>query len=275
VAVIVEAARRVLDGTGLDRIVKELNDQGVPSASGVRWSRQVLRGILLSPRLAGKRTLHGEVVADAVWEPVLTIDEHHRLVVTLRNPARLRTRAVRTYFLTGLLECAACGARMGTHPSHGRRAYWCRECGKVSLTAEPVEAYVGEWALAALDAFHGTLEGREQTDELVAENAADQEKLYDLALRWARNQITLQAWDAARQEIEVRMNMRRGTMARSDRLEALHDLVRRAPVIRWRWPSMDPDQRRHVVGTLVRRIVVKQATAGRACAERVVIEPRL
>jgi len=100
-AVIVrEAARRYLDGETIDALCDDFNARGV---GGKRWHAGVLAPLLRNPSIAGRRVnADGKTVA--TFDPIITWDEHLRLV------ARLDSRAHRkglspgvTALLTGIL----------------------------------------------------------------------------------------------------------------------------------------------------------------------------
>ncbi|WFR72492.1 recombinase family protein [Prescottella defluvii] len=89
---VAKAADEVIAGVSLRAIVRDLNERGVPTASGRgRWTSTVLRAILISPRAAGMSSWHGEIVGKAVW-PALIAEERWRAVVAiLTNPTRRTT----------------------------------------------------------------------------------------------------------------------------------------------------------------------------------------
>src|SRR5690606_282167 len=78
-AVIRECARRLLAGESLRTVVDWLNDSGVPTSTGRRWSKQALRWMMRSGRIAGLRERGGQVVGPAVWPGILTAEEHRQL----------------------------------------------------------------------------------------------------------------------------------------------------------------------------------------------------
>ncbi|HUY49624.1 MAG TPA: recombinase family protein [Streptosporangiaceae bacterium] len=71
-AIIREAATRVLAGESARSIVRDLNDRAVPSATGKIWSALVLRQILVSGRISGRREHHGQIMNEESWAPVIT-----------------------------------------------------------------------------------------------------------------------------------------------------------------------------------------------------------
>ncbi len=104
VARIGEAAERVLRGKSLRSVCSDWNDQEVPTVTGRPWTVQTLTTILTSPRIAGLRTHHGEVVGVGEWKRIIDEDRHDALVSAL-SPKRSRPRRGRTYPLTGLMVC--------------------------------------------------------------------------------------------------------------------------------------------------------------------------
>jgi hypothetical protein len=59
VKVIRQVAARVIRGTPITVIVKDLNECGIPSASGKKWGHKALAQILTRKRLIGIRTHRG------------------------------------------------------------------------------------------------------------------------------------------------------------------------------------------------------------------------
>lgn len=150
---VVKAADEVIAGVSLRAIVRDLNARGVPTASGRgRWTSQVLRAILISPRVAGKSSWHGEVVGDAVWTALVPEDRWRAVVAILTNPARRTPGAggAVKWLGSGLYICGVCGERklrVGVS-SHGRRTYRCsnrndeRTTGHVTREAISLDDYV-------------------------------------------------------------------------------------------------------------------------------------
>jgi DNA invertase Pin-like site-specific DNA recombinase len=266
--VIREMTRRVLAGEALRTLTRDLEVRGVPTVRGGRWSMQVLRGILMRPALAGLRSLRGEVVGPGVWEAILSLEEHRRLHALLGDPARRLTRPARLYLLKGFLYCGACSVRLISRPNHGRRTYVCGSgpaltgCGAVTILAEPVEAFISEAALYRLDtpalaeALRRATTSCEGDDVLVA-MTADEEQLQELAAAYANRAITMSEWVTARKVIEDRLNQRRAQLARVDHHRKLRDIEGRGDELRRRWPELNLDQRRAVIGAILDRVLVQ------------------
>lgn len=116
--VIREAAARLLSGDTLYAVCKDFQERGVepPSRGGkqpqaYRWVPSRLRVMILSPTYAGLRSHKGEVTGKGTWEPLITEDEHLRLVSMLKDPKRVTTfrGSEPRHLLTGIATCGRCG----------------------------------------------------------------------------------------------------------------------------------------------------------------------
>jgi site-specific DNA recombinase len=100
----------VLAGDSLRSICADLNERGVVSATGRRWSSQTLRRMLMSGRISGQREHHGEIVTTAEWDAIITPAETERLRAKLADPDRRTNRSAR-YLLARLLRCSSAARR--------------------------------------------------------------------------------------------------------------------------------------------------------------------
>ena len=160
-AVVRELVGRVIAGESVRALTVWLNDSGVPTVRGARWSTNAVRRIVSSARIAGLREHRGQIIGAAVWDPIITVAEREQVLAALASRSWTRTRAPRTYVLSGLLRCGRCGARLFSQARHhaGRtcRRYVCASgpdhggCGRITVVAEPVEELLVDAVLARLD----------------------------------------------------------------------------------------------------------------------------
>jgi DNA invertase Pin-like site-specific DNA recombinase len=116
------AALRRIVGEFLDedlsvtQAVRRLNDRGVATSTGARWTPTSLIRVLRNPRYAGIATYHGEPVGVGRWTPLLSPATHEALQERLNDPVRLARFAVpgRKHLLSGLARCGVCGERVGS-----------------------------------------------------------------------------------------------------------------------------------------------------------------
>jgi DNA invertase Pin-like site-specific DNA recombinase len=153
-AIIEYAAGALLAGNGDEKtlalIARELRNGAVvidgsplgmvPTATGVRWTAPVLRGVLLK-----------EANAHPAWG-VLTPDEYHVLCKKLRDPARRTNAGTAPRWLgSGLFKCGPCGTGLKVAGAAGRGLkYVCPNCYAVVRNATRTDEYVTEYLLARL-----------------------------------------------------------------------------------------------------------------------------
>jgi DNA invertase Pin-like site-specific DNA recombinase len=158
--VIKVAAERILAGVGIAGVVKDLNRRGVPAHRGGKWESQSLRSMLLSPRIAGLSSFHGEIIEGVTppWAPILDRSTWQALCTLLNSPDR-RTSPGPTprHLLSHLAVCGHpshpdderpvmvkgwAGGGNGVRPSPRIPAYRCSEVGHLAVAQAAVDDYV-------------------------------------------------------------------------------------------------------------------------------------
>lgn len=280
-AIVREVARRVLGGEPLRAIATDLNGRGVVSprraaGAGV-WNGTTLRQMILRESLAGLRRHRGEVVGSGLWEPIITVDEHERIVALLNDPIRSATYAGRApkHLLSGIAICGKCGAlmrrapgRMTTTKSGGAKrqpaAYSCAECYGVRRKQEDVDALVTGVLVRrleqpdALDLFH-------QGDAGVAKTAREAIAGID-----ARMSNAADAYAAG--ALELDQLTRITAQLRTDRAEHEATIASTRPAAlpadaagpgaAERWTSLNIEVQRLILTTLL-RVTILPAGSGR------------
>jgi site-specific DNA recombinase len=165
-AIVRQLAADTLRGVSLNSQAMRLNDAGVPSPNSGRkprkvaedgtsrdglWSGHGIARLLMNPAYIGKRTYHGEVVADGVWPAILTDDEHARLCTLLRAPGRHHfVDAKLRWMLSGAATCGVCGSvlrgQSGSDRTDKTRRYVCsnRKCFKVTAAIADMDPFVSQ-----------------------------------------------------------------------------------------------------------------------------------
>lgn len=82
------------------------------------WQTSAVRQILCSGRIAGLREHHGQVIGHAVWPAIITPAERDCVLARIAARSVTKTRAPRTYLLSGLLRCGRCGNRLFSQARH-------------------------------------------------------------------------------------------------------------------------------------------------------------
>jgi hypothetical protein len=134
--------------------VRYLNDAGVPTTAGGKWSATTVSRLLVNPRLAGlvAKTRTSKQPAPAI----ITTDQHAELArrAAARKTGKYwrKTTSPREYrMLSGLLVCDVCEQRLTGHVNPRGPAYRCPD-GHVQIQAAGIEQHVSDWTVRALTA---------------------------------------------------------------------------------------------------------------------------
>ena len=272
--VVRDCATRVLAGDSLRSICKDMNERGVLTVMGKKWSPQTLRRFLMSARVSGQREHKGEIVAKAEWPAIITARQTVQLRAKLGDPDRRTNRTARRYLLARLLRCSHCGTQLYARPrADGSRRYVCASgpgfggCGKVTVVADPVEAFVVEAVLHRLESPKLTEAMAKpstdaKADDWQAEVERTQTQLDELAEMWAAGEITRGEWLKARPPIEKRQTTAKKRLAALNRTTALLPFLADSRV-REQWQAMTLTRQQQIVAALLDHVVVGPAVRGR------------
>lgn len=214
--------KRLLRGDSISSVAKWLDKTGVPPCESEKWNTASIRAILKAPRIAGKRSYQGEIVADAVWPAIIPLATWEAVNAQFASRANGQPNQLR-WWLTGVLHCGRCGHGLtsgGTQAYGGR--YWCSTprggCGGTATnlpkTELAVETMLKVW-LSRPDVL-SLLQDQRGSKAVAAARAevkADQAQLAELAAMYGGKEITRDEYRAARAPI-------------AQRLETAQDLVR-------------------------------------------------
>jgi site-specific DNA recombinase len=152
-AEVLAAVDGVAAGRSLRSLAASLNQRGVPTATGTKWTPETLRDIILRPRNAGIAVYQGKEAGPAKWPAIVEDEDMWRAAVAvLRSPGRQARRGnVPRWHGSCLYRCGKCGAGMGSTLKEGRyQSYVCREKGCTKIGQAPLDALVTEVVLQRL-----------------------------------------------------------------------------------------------------------------------------
>ncbi len=286
--VIRECVQAVLAGQPIQSIVRALNERGVPTSADKLWTPPKLKAILTSPRLIGVRTHLGQE-HPAVWPALVSREDFEQVRLILQGAWQGKKRA-RNYLLTGFLYCGICeqcmngGAYYKVPKSRGgqpQRSYRCyainiwgakHGCGKIRRRAEPVELLVTDLVLKRYSSpnFAAAIKRAYQDggqDELSA--YLDEAQGYRLKIQEVED-----AYKAGRAGMDID-TMLRIKLDLEEELEKVNAKVARHSTgrvlaaipagknVREAWDKADIDQRRALIGLIVKRIVILPGRPGK------------
>jgi site-specific DNA recombinase len=286
------AARAVLEqGASLTGIAREWNAAEVPTPAGGLWYTSQIRRLLTSPRIAGLREHHGEIVAEGTWPALVDRETFDRLVARIEGRA-LKQGRPHKYLLSGILRCGVCKQPMsGAHHKATKvkaaaTEYRClpvpgpKRCGKISIAAGSVDDLVAE-EIAQRFANYQPEPADDNEAELVRLIEADKERMAEVGREYADGAIPVETMRAAVERLEARIGATSRRLARStmvvptggaDAIREAFGLPREdgaAPA-----PPRSMAWRRSFITRVIESIEVKPATVrgGRFDGDRIGIE---
>ena len=268
-----KGAARLIAGESLRSVTAWLTETEVPTVNGAPWRTQTVRLTLTNPRLIGQRTHRGQVVAQAVWEPILTETAQQQVIARLEQRRVSGRRAPRRYALSGLLRCGKCGHKLYSSPRGDRRRYVCLSgpdhegCGRLTVVAQPLEEAVAELVLFRLDTpelaaglAHG--DDSPQAEELRAQLDADRALLEELSAMFAHREISAREWKLARDPIAGRINLANSQLAALANAHSLADLVGTGSDLRARWSTLNLDRQAAILRAVLDHVVIGPGVNG-------------
>jgi hypothetical protein len=268
----------VVRGDTLYAIVRDWNEKGYKTKTGLDWNVNGLKRVLVSGRIAGLRE-HGPgrtqrtVIGKAAWPAIIDEEMHGLLVSILTDPKRTTNGGsnARSYLLSGFVFCGDCGGRMIARPTgDGQRRYVCvgnRKGHQLARLAERVEEVVRDVLLDVLrmEPVRVWLDGVPQDDEEVADLVAEERKVVELLDRLNREYAEEDLWEKAdfiRERTRLlarRDEVRTKISARADR-RTLTSLPE-GDLEDW-WDTAVLEQKRDLVRALVGQVVIEPAVRG-------------
>jgi site-specific DNA recombinase len=269
-----EAAARALAGETPRSIAADLNARAVPTVTGRTWSTGVVRQILTSGRISGRREYHGDITHDQSWPPIITPEVSDQLRILLaRRPGTPRASS-RRYLLSGILTCGKCGHGLYARADKGRAVrYLCVKdpgkdgCGTIHIAAHRADDEVRDRILTALDtpemmaALIGAAGGGQDTDDTAARLRAIEARRDELAITWAQGEISRKEWLAARDHLTAAASQLTARLARTAHGRALAQFAAMTGTVWDRWDAMTTGARRALIQSITAGIPVHPATS--------------
>ncbi len=253
--IVVEAAKRMVEGESANAIARDLNKRSVPTRRGHgNWTATTIKRILRNPLVCHGWSMHnGALVRDADGNPLVIVQPLLRPSVvsklsqmswfTPTRGERVTPGRKHKYPLGRYLRCTTCGGRMVVNHRRGKDRYRCNNptvCDyMVSINRDLVDGLFDDWIAALSDADVVTQTVLLDTTEDAARERAAAEAVVDDLL----NQMALPGADVPALAAEL--------IPAKEKAEAVqkgsvtHRVVRSKVPIRGVWPELDDDERRN------------------------------
>ncbi|MFC4609763.1 recombinase family protein [Streptomyces maoxianensis] len=283
-------ADRALEGESLYSLVVDANEKGILTSTGGPWSYQGMRALLRSGRIAGLKEHKGEIVGEAVWPAIISVEKHKALRALLSDRSEQakergaqRTTTARKYPLSGLIRCTCrvphvvgepCDCKeqgrehhkMKTSPRSDRPigVYVCAKdgggCGARTIQIPDLEKAMEQLLFLQLEEAETALV--EDPDD---PRPALEEKLGTLQARVAELEVELDEGDTPVREVTASIQRIKGRMTKVQRelaeltvktnvLEVSVDELREA------WEDYSVPRKQAVYRGLIEEIIVHPAT---------------
>ncbi len=290
-AILREMVARILAGESLKRIAVDLNERGVATSVGAKWSGEKVKRVVANPRNGGFVAHLGEIMGRLPGEPLIGESDWDRLTAKFAAQGRGRPAAAE-YLCSGLVYCGGCGRQLTGRPQYDRtpypdgsvrRRYWCQKrltgggCNKVSVDLLQLDNAVGALVVARLsdprhaEAMNAAAVAAATKRQPIAEALATAEDVAtQMADRLGRGDISLERYDAVVIPLDRRIAEMR---AKLEALDAAQDEVddseeaRAESVEVWtaRWAAANVGEKRLMIkrslrhGEKVKKVVVMPA----------------
>jgi len=142
--VIEEAAKRVAANETTYKIAKDFQNRGIPAPRDAKrgWDPQTINQIVLNPAVIGKRVHKGEIVGDAVWDPILDELLYKKCKRILTNPERRTQRDSAVKYLLSGIAVGPCGGVLRMRRNRGHKCYTCIVDFCASMEIVKLDQYV-------------------------------------------------------------------------------------------------------------------------------------
>jgi len=304
-AVLREVVTRLLAGESLRRIAGDLNERGVTTSVGAKWSGDKVKRVTLNPRNGGFVAHLGEIVGRRPGEPLIGESDWDRVTALFaaRGPGR---PSAAEYVCSGLVYCGRCGRALTGRPQPHRvypdgeirRQYWCQKrqtgggCNRVSVDMRHLDTAIGSLVVTLLsdprhaEALNAATVAAATERRPIAEALATAEELAtELSGRLGRGDISLERYDAAVTPLDRRIAELRTKLDALDAVREVDDSeeARAESVEVWsaRWSAANVGEKRAMIkralrGKQIKRVKVMPATTRgpRFDRERIVVEDK-
>ena len=155
--VLTEAAKRVAAGEAVFTVARDFSRREIPTATGkTTWQHEVLRQMLLSARMVGKRE-YDDAVIEVDYMPAI-LPEHLWQQVRDKLTRKQRVGRRENHLLSNIARCGNCGLPLIADKDDGVNTYCCKKrpaepgaCGRIVIRAAYFEATVDAEVAAFLN----------------------------------------------------------------------------------------------------------------------------
>lgn len=156
--ILIDWVDRLIKGEALSLLAREARQKNIPTARGGQWKANIIRQMMLNPRIAGLRKYDEDKYAKAVWPAIVSEEKWRQVEAVLTDKSRHSGGSTaRVHLLTGLALCHTddrpVGSKLTISRKTGRRvSYICKTCG-MSRRTDAIDLYVVETIVDLLERY--------------------------------------------------------------------------------------------------------------------------
>ncbi len=243
----------------LHAIVRSLNERGIQTVMGGKWTTTKLRQVLIKPAIAGFHAHKGEL-KPAPWDAILDQDVWEKLKTKLEDPARVVTTGNEPkWLLSKIAQCGICndGTTMyvtGTKKDTGP-AYVCDKFNHLRRNTRHADAWIERNVTAYISQNRLDIlkpEPREDinTAELRAEVKQLQKRKTAQMRLHSEGEITDSDLKTGMRFINDRLRVIEAQLAQADKPDPIPEFRRHGPT-RKIWHDLSLPRKRAIIKLLV------------------------
>ncbi|MBC9717871.1 recombinase family protein [Streptomyces sp. TRM66268-LWL] len=267
---LIAAARKLLDEDAtLGDVAEWMTKTAGPTVSGRPWAPTTLRRRLRNPAIAGLRRNADDELVSGVAEPLMERELFEAIDGYFKERERGQVPQ-RAYLLScGIAMCDPCGSELVSRSSSkGARGYQCEAdgCGKIWISAPPLDEYVSARALARLERPSTLQKLRKLRDDLqvAAEAAAKKvpeldKRKRELAAALGATSLTMEEYRLAKSSLDQTRKDVLAILRRAKYLDELPELTIEG-LSDWWANTSGNEQRRALLQLVIREVRVEPAT---------------
>lgn len=288
----------------LGQMCRELNTRGVATVTGVPWTPEILKSILLRPRNAGIWIFRGEEDGDAPWPPIVPVHIFRRVVKVLTAEDRSTNPGGQPakWLGSGVYLCGKCDDGTSVEVHHkpprpykrkdGTRGsvahlpkvpkYKCTKHAHLNRDMRGVDEMVTEWIVDRLSQpdlvalFRMPIPELEpvDTNALEVEKATLEANLKEMAKERVRGDITPEEYREARKYVVERLATIDRDLSRDVHMPSHIETLVKSVDMRATWESYPLATKQAIIRRLAVVRIMQTTKRGKVFdRDSVVIEP--
>ncbi|MBF6515308.1 recombinase family protein [Nocardia cyriacigeorgica] len=271
-----EIAQRLLEAESIRSITIDLNRRGIPAPRPMRkgpnkgkpgpWLTQTVTTLMRSPTYAGLRVANGKVIRTGTWKPLLTVDQHERLVALLTDPTRRTNHrgAAPAWLLSFIATCGVCGSHVTRLAPRGTDMYVCATNFCVARSIKGVDRLVEQAVIERLmsdDIFALMAKSSDEAATAYEEERKLKARLNKFIAMAASGEISEESFVQIDKDLRAKIK-KAESKARAKFTSPLVRKLAEGRNAREEWPRLDLAEKRQVIRELCEVTIFKARTKG-------------